>query len=87
MPRIVITHAVQDVDRWLRAKAERAAALPGAADVTDLVAMDGSRQAAVVFEIDNLDALKALLSSVSPEIAAQAESHGVIMPMTVYVQA
>ena len=87
MPRIVITHAVQDVDRWLRGKAERAAALPGAADVTDLVAMDGSRQAAVVFEIDNLDALKALLSSASPEIAAQAESHGVIMPMTVYVQA
>lgn len=87
MPRIVITHAVQDVDRWLRGKAERAVALPGAADVTDLVAMDGSRQAAVVFEIDNLDALKALLSSVSPEIAAQAESHGVIMPMTVYVQA
>jgi hypothetical protein len=40
----------------------------------------------VVFEIDNLDALKALLSSVSPEMAAQAESHGVIMPMTVYVQ-
>ena len=87
MPRIVITHAVRDLDRWLRGKAERAAALPGVADITDLVAMDGSRQAAVVFEIDNLDALNALLSSVSPEIAAQAESHGVIMPMTVYVQA
>jgi len=83
----VITHAVRDLDRWLRGKAERAAALPGVADITDLVAMDGSRQAAVVFEIDNLDALNALLSSVSPEIAAQAESHGVIMPMTVYVQA
>jgi hypothetical protein len=82
----VITHAVQDVDRSLRGKAERAVALPGAADVTDLVAMDGSRQGAVVFEIDNLDALKALLSSVSPEMAAQAESHGVIMPMIVYVQ-
>jgi len=36
MPRIVITHAVQDVDRWLKGKAERAAALPGAAEVTDL---------------------------------------------------
>jgi muconolactone delta-isomerase len=87
MPRIVITHAVQDVDRWLKGKAERAAALPGAADVTDLVAMDGSNHAAVVFDIDDLDALKTVLSSVPPEMAAQAESHGVIMPMTVYVQA
>jgi muconolactone delta-isomerase len=87
VPRIVISHTVQDVDRWLRGRAERAAALPGATDVTDLVAMDGSNHAAVVFDIDDLDALKAVLSSVPPEMAAQAESHGVIMPMTVYVQA
>ena len=87
MPRIVITHAVQDVDRWLGGKAERAAALPGAKDVTDLVAMDGSNHAAVVFDIAGLDAVKSVLSSVPPEMAAQAESHGVIMPMTVYVEA
>lgn len=87
MPRIVITHAVQDVDRWLKSKAERAAALPGATGVIDLVAMDGSNQAVVVFDVDDLDALKAMLSSVPPEVAAQAESHGVIMPMTVYVEA
>ena len=87
MPRIVITHAVQDVDRWLGGKAERAAALPGATEVTDLVALDGSRHAAVMFDIDDLEPLKALLSSVPPEMAAQAESHGVIMPMTVYVEA
>jgi hypothetical protein len=87
MPRIVITHPVQDVERWLKGKDERAAALPGATDVTDLVAMDGSNQAAVSFGVDDLDGLKAMLSSVPPEMAAQAESHGVIMPMTVYVQA
>jgi muconolactone delta-isomerase len=88
VPRIVITHAVQDVDRWLKGKAERAAALPGAADVTDLVAMDGSNHAAVMFDIDDPDALKAVLSSVPPEMAAQAESHGVIVPtMAAYVQA
>ena len=86
MPRIVITHAVQDADCWLEGKAERAAALPGATDVTDLVAMDGSNHAAVVFDIDP-DTLKAVMSSLPPELAAQAESHGVIMPMTVYVEA
>jgi muconolactone delta-isomerase len=87
MPKIIITHAIQDVDRWLGGKAERAAAIPSATEITDLVALDGSRQAAVTFDIDDLDALKALLSSLPPEVAAQAESHGVIMPMTVYVQA
>ena len=64
MPRIVITHAVQDVDRWLGGKTERAAALPGATEVTDLVAVDGSRHAAVMFDIDDLGPLKALVSSV-----------------------
>jgi hypothetical protein len=87
VPRIVITHAVKDVDHWLGGRAERAAALPGATDATDLVAMDGSNHAAVAFDIDDLDALKAVLSSIPPEMAAQAESHGVIMPMTVYVEA
>ena len=87
MPRIVITHAVEDVERWLKGKNERAAALPGATNVTDLVAMDGSNHAAVMFDIDDPDALMAVLSSVPPEMAAQAESHGVIMPMTVYVEA
>ena len=75
MPRIVITHAVQDVDRWLGGNSERAAALPGAIEVTDLVALTTP------------EALKSLLSSMPPEVAAQAESHGVIMPMTIYVEA
>lgn len=87
MPRIVITHAVKDVDRWLGGNAERVAALPGATELTDLVALDGSRQAAVMFDVDDLEGLKAMLSSLPPEVAAQAESHGVIMPMTVYVEA
>ncbi len=87
MPRVVITHAVQDVGRWLGGTAERASALPGASSVTDLVAMDGSNQAAVAFELSDLDALKAMLSSMPPDIAAQAESHGVVVStMTVYVE-
>jgi hypothetical protein len=88
MPRIVITHAVEDVGRWLKGKDERAAALPGATNVTDLVAMDGSNNAAVAFDIDDPDALMAMLSSIPPEMAAQAESHGVIVPtMTAYAEA
>jgi muconolactone delta-isomerase len=87
MPRIVITHAVKDRDRWLGGKAERAGAMPGATGMTDLVALDGSNHAAVAFDIDDLDALEGVFASMPPELAAQAESHGVIMPMTVYVEA
>jgi hypothetical protein len=87
VPRIVITHAVQDADRWLKGRDERATALPGATNITDLVAMDGSNNAAVAFDIDDPEGLKTMLSSLPPEMAAQAESHGVIMPMTVYVEA
>jgi hypothetical protein len=50
MPRVVITHAVQDVERWLGGKTERAAAFTGITNVTDLVAMDGSNNAGVAFE-------------------------------------
>ena len=86
MPRVIITHAIREVDRWLAGKDERAAAMPGATGVTDLVAIDGSTQAAVSFDTDDLDGLKALLESMPPEVAAQAESHGVIPPFTVYVE-
>jgi muconolactone delta-isomerase len=88
LPRVVITHAVQDVERWLRGKAERASALPDATNVTDLVAMDGSGHASVTFDVDDLGALKAMLSSLPPDMAAQAESHGVVVStMAVYVEA
>jgi muconolactone delta-isomerase len=82
--------SVRSSSGWQRSrggKAERSVALPGATNVTDLVAVDGSKHAAVAFDIDDLDALKAVLSSVPPEMAAQARSHGVIVPtMTVYAE-
>jgi hypothetical protein len=86
MPRVIITHDIREVDRWLAGKEERAAAMPGATAVTDLVALDGSNRAAVTFETDDLDRLKAMLESMPPEVAAQAESHGVIPPFNVFVE-
>lgn len=88
MPRIVIAHAVQDVERWLGGKAERAAGAAGfATNSTDLVAMDRSNHAAVAFDVDDVDAFKALLSSVPPGTAAEAESRGAIMAMTACAEA
>ena len=88
MPKVLITHDVKDVEHWLRGKAERVAAFPGGATVTDLVASDGSNRAAVLAEVDDVDALMAFVASPPPEAAAKAESHGVdFATFAVYVEA
>lgn len=88
MPRMVITHAVVDVDRWLEGKAERAAAIGAAGtNVTDYVAADGSNNIAVTVDIHDMDGAQALIASPPPEVAAQMEAHGVIPPLTAYVEA
>jgi hypothetical protein len=87
MPKIVITHAVVDVDRWLTGKAERAAVISNyATNVTDHVAMDGSKNIAVTADVHDLAGAQAMMASPSPEDAAAMERHGVIPPLTVYVE-
>ena len=88
MPRMVVTHAVVDIERWLKGKAERAAAIGAAGtNVTDYVAADGSNNIAVTADIHDMDALQALMASPSAEAVAQMESHGVVPPLTVYIEA
>ena len=67
--------------------ARRRAASTGITNVTDVVAVDGSNHAGVVFDAADLDGLNAMLASMPPEVAAQAEAYGVIQPMTVYLEA
>jgi len=88
MPKVCITHGIAEVDRWLAGHAEREAVFRDGSGVTDFVAMDGSKQAAVVVDVDDLNALQELLSSMPPDVAAQAQSHGVDMAtFVVYVEA
>lgn len=87
MPRMVITHDVVDIERWLKGKEERSAALGAiGADVTDFVAMDAGNRVAVSATIHDMAALQALLDAPPPEVAAQMEAHGVVPPLTVYVE-
>lgn len=87
MPRVVITHDVVDIDRWLEGKAERASAIGSAGtNVTDHVALDGSKHVAVTADIHDLGAIQALLASPPPDVAAQMEAHGVRPPITVYIE-
>ena len=87
MPRMVITHEVVDIERWLKGKEERAAALGSVgSNVTDHVALDGSNRIAVTADIHDLDAVQALLDSPPPDVAAQMEAHGVLPPLTAYIE-
>lgn len=87
MPKMVITHAVVDVERWLAGKAERAAAFaPFAAAVTDHVALDGSKTIAITADIHDLAGAQAMLASPPPEVAGAMERHGVIQPITAYIE-
>lgn len=88
MARIVITHNVADVANWLQFKAERAEAIGmlGGSNVVDHVADDGSTLVAISAEVADVEGLKATLASPPPEVGAIMERHGVIPPLTIYVE-
>jgi len=89
MPKVVITHAVLDLDRWLEGKAERAAAIESGtgSNVTDYVAHDGSNNIAITADVQDVDALQTMLASPTPEVAAAMEAHGVVQPISAYIAA
>ena len=77
MPRVVATHAVADLQRWLEGKEERAAAIESASgsNVKDYVAADGSNSVAITADVADTDVL------------ALMEKHGVVPPITAYFEA
>jgi S-adenosylmethionine:diacylglycerol 3-amino-3-carboxypropyl transferase len=88
MPKVVLTRAVVDMERWLKGKEEQVSDIGAAGtNVTDYVAADGSNNVAVTVDISDMDVAQALMASPPPEIAAHAESHGVIQPVTLYMEA
>ena len=88
MPKVVITHAVEDIDRWLQGKEGRRAAIESGtgSNVTDYVAADGSKNIAVTADVADLEALQGMLASPPPEVLARMQEHGVVQPITAYVQ-
>ena len=87
MPKMVVTHAVVEIDRWLQGKAERAAIIGAyATNVTDHVAADGSTNVAITADIHDMAGLQRLMDSPSPEDVAAQERHEVLPPITVYVE-
>jgi hypothetical protein len=88
MPKVVITHAVQDIDRWLQGKAERAAAIESAtaSNVTDYVAQDGSKDVAITADVADIEPLKSMAAAPTAEALALMDAHGVVQPITIYIE-
>jgi len=87
MPKMVLTHSVVDVERWLAGKSERAATIgPYATDVTDHVAADGTNQIPITADIHDVQGLETMLASPPAETLAAMERHGVIPPITIYIE-
>jgi hypothetical protein len=79
---------VQDLDRWLQGEAEGAAAVESGtgSNVTDYVAHDGSNNIAITADVADPAAMQAMFGSPPPEVLAAMEAHGVVQPITVYVE-
>jgi hypothetical protein len=80
----VFTHAVVDVDRWLKGKADREQL---GSNVVDYVAEDGSNNIAITVDVEDLAALQAMLAAPPAEVQAQMDEHGVVPPITTYIEA
>ncbi len=89
MPRIVITHNTEDPDNWSKFTSEREEAFKeffGGSNVVDHIAQDDSNFVAVAAEVDDVDALMAALAAPPAELGAAMERHGVLPPITVFVE-
>jgi hypothetical protein len=88
MPKIVVIHDVVDVDKWLEYKSERAEAIGmlGGSNVQDYAPQDGGNTIAITADVSDLDAMMAALSSPPPEVGEVMQRHGVVPPLTIYVE-
>ena len=77
MPQIIVTAAVNDIEEWLKFKAEMVPAMSAfASDGASFVAMDGSNQVASTWDVRDMEAFQAAQSSLSQEMAAAPSEPG-----------
>jgi hypothetical protein len=85
MAEILVTAEVNNVEEWLKFKADMVPAMAAvASDGSSYVAMDGSNRVASTWDVPDMDAFQAAQGSFSGELAAAAQRAGMI-PSTVVV--
>jgi hypothetical protein len=58
----------------------------GGTNVVDHVAEDGSKRIAITFDVDDVGTVTAIYASPPSEFAEVMERHGVLPPLTVYLE-
>jgi hypothetical protein len=54
--------------------------------VTDYLAADGSTNIAITADVSDVAAMQEMLTSPSPQVLAAMQSHGVVQPITAYIE-
>lgn len=88
MPKIIVTGTVNDVEEWLKFKADMVPAMSAvASDGSSYVAADGSNHVASTWDVPDMEAFQAAQRSFLPELAAAAQQAGMIpSTMVIYVK-
>ena len=85
MPRVVFTHPVSDVTHWVSKHSERVEAFASwGSNVVDGVSADGGNNVSVCVDVHDLEAMQAAMES--PEIEAAKQAHGVLEPISVFIE-
>lgn len=85
MPRVVFTHRVSDSAHWASKHSERVEGFASwGSNVVDYLSADGSNNVALSVDVHDLAAMQAALDS--PEIKAAKQAHGVLEPVTIYIE-
>jgi hypothetical protein len=83
MPKIVITHRVEDVAKWKAFDGERETNMSAfAADIQSYVLAEGGDQVAVTMDVRDPEGLSRFMASETCD--AIMRRHGVVRPVTVY---
>lgn len=79
MARMIVTHAVKNVDQWLACRAKAVAAFaPYATDIAFFTIPEGSNNVAIALNVHDMEGMMAM--SQTPEHQAFTEEAGVIHP-------
>ena len=83
MPKLVITHRVEDVAKWRTFDAERATNMSAfAGDIQSYALKEGGDQVAVTMDVHDPEGLARFMASDTCD--AIMRRHGVIRPVSVY---
>ena len=84
MTTVVISHAVGNMDTWLKGGEERKALFSTFSSGHRIFRQDGTNRVSIV--CDNVDLAKMQAAMATPEVEKRKAAHTVIDPLEVYIE-